>query len=335
MTQFDSPRINAREAKVPATDQAFLDMAVRDITTIVNTAATSLSAQLSANGYTKIRSLALSDNPDLKEAERRTLIDTAASAETATLLPQAKADLARVVNYTRASTMGLDPTRVKTLVERELERQLKAAVAQKMTESHQEVVKLRADFKTTLKNEANKLAREIAEDVAVGVTAHDSRELKSLLQTRKINMPRHQREKLIDKSADIKMKDVLLRAATELESRVPLAQAVALGLDQTEEKEASEAALKAAIRCQIKEKLSESYDLLCDESRARAQVRADRWGWAKVLAPAAVLVATGATIALLEGTTVNSLGPAGAALTALTFLFCESKQRTSVDNHLG
>jgi hypothetical protein len=231
--------------------------------------------------------------------------------------------------------MGLDPTRVQTLVEKELERQLKAAVAEKMTASHQELVKLRTDFKTTLKNEVIKLAKEIADHVAVEVTSHHSRELKSLLQTRNINMPRRQRESLIDKSADVKTKDVLVTAASVLESRVPLAQAVALGLDRTEEKEASEAALKAAIRCQIRTKLSESYDQLCDESRARAQIRADRWGWAKILTPAAVFVATGAAIALLEGATVNSWGPAGAVVTALTFLFCESKQRTSVDNHLG
>jgi len=327
-------RINAHEARAASPDQAFLDKAVEDIARIASTLTASLSPRLSANGYEMIRTIVKLDDPKVKEDDRKALIEAAAPGEAATLLAQGRVELAKVVNYTQASTLGLDAARVRTLLDQELERELKTAVAGKMTESHQEVVRLRTNYTSTLKAEGNKIARDVAHQVAVDVTKDDSRELRSLLKTRKTHMPPAERERLIDQSAETKTIKALPLAVRELETRVPSSQATVAGLDPVKEREAFEAALKAAIKAQIKDKLTAGYDQLCEESREHADARADFWGRAKLIAPAVLLVATGATILAIGGTSHIFWGPVGAVAMAAAFGFCRWRQGSARANHL-
>jgi hypothetical protein len=327
-------KINANEAKAASPDQAFLDKAVDDIATIARTLTTSLSQQLSANGYDKIRTIVKLDNPKVKDDDRKAFIEAAAPAEAAALLSQARAELGRVVNYTQASALGLDSARVSVLLDQELKRELEAAVAGSMTQSHQEVVRLRSNYTSTLKAEVNKIARDVAYQVAVDVTKDDNRELRSLLKTRKTHMPQAERERLIDQSAETKAIKALPAAVRELETRVPSSQTTAAGLDPIKEREAFEAALKTAIKAQIKDKLTAGYDQLCDESREHAEARADFWGRAKLIAPAALLVATGATILAIGGTSHIFWGPVGAVAMAAAFGFCRWRQGSARANHL-
>jgi hypothetical protein len=114
-----------------------------------------------------------------------------------------------------------------------------------------------------------------------------------------------------------------------------MSHAVALGLDPTAERKSIEAALQSTLKTAIKNKLNEGYDRLCDESRARAETRATAWGWAKLLAPAALLAATGATVAIIGGTSLVFWGPVGGVAMVAAYGVCRFFQNRAEDNHLN
>jgi hypothetical protein len=327
-------RINAANARVVPPDQQYLDNAAEQLETIVDRVVTPLTARLSASGYLEIRTISGLDDPTVKEADRKGRISTAAGTEVTTLLASARAGLATTVDLTKASALGLDPARVKVLLDQLLVERLKAAVEGKMTESLQDLVKKRNDFRTDRGTEAKKVASDMADRIGNELDKNNKQELRTLLKTRKTGISTSERGALITRSAAAKAADGLGASLSELDTRVPWARATALGLDVTTERKDAETELTRYLERSIANKLTEGYRQLCTESQKQGEDRATAWGWAKWISPFAVAAATYATIAVIGGTSAVFWVPVGTVVGIASIGFCLWRQSANQNGHL-
>jgi hypothetical protein len=327
-------RINAANARVVPPDQQYLDKAAEQLENIVDRVVTPLTARLSASGYLEIRTISGLDDPTVKEADRKGRISTAAGTEVTTLLASARAGLATTVDLTQASALGLDPARVKDLLDQLLVERLKGVVEGKMTESLQDLVKRRSAFRTDCDTEAKKVASDKAAAISSDLEKNDKQELRTLLRTRKTGLSSFDRNALITASAEAKANSALAAAMSELDMRVPSAQASALGLDVTAERKTNQDNLQKYLERSIANKLTEGYRQLCTESQKQGEDRATAWGWAKWISPFAVAAATYATIAVIGGTSAVFWVPVGTVVGIASIGFCLWRQSANQNGHL-
>lgn len=327
-------RINAALAKAVPADQEYLDKAAERLETIVERAVAPLTSGLSSGGYTKIRTISGVDDATIKEKDRKSRISTAAETEATTLLPAARAALAAVVDLTKAPALGLDPARVQSLLDQLLVEQMKVAVEGKMTESLQELVKKRDEFRTDRITEAKKVAKDIADKVAIDLSKDDQRELRTLLNTRKKNLSTQERAHLVELGVTAKKEGSIGEAMALLETRIPSARATALGLDLGKEKEQAERDLKTPLESAIRNKFRDGYTQLCQDSKKQAEATATLWGRAKWLSPVLLGAATWATIAVIGGTSAVFWVPVGIVAATASFTICRFGQNISKNNHL-
>ena len=327
-------RINPSDMQAATPQQVFLDEAVESIKRVVGGLTASLPSDLSASGYQKLRDVVKLDDGTVKEEGRKGLISAAATSEAGTLNTQAQADLALTVDIGRAASLGLDPKRVTDTLNNMLKDELKTTIEEKFTNSHQELVRLRNNFRTSLRTEVTKVANEIADQTALDLDKNDRQELRKLLKTQTINLLPNRRDELRQNAVGDKTQSALPAAMRELDKRVSLATATDLGLDHAKEREHVETTLKNNMKFTIGKKITESYNELCEESRQHAEAKSALWGWAKLLAPAAIGVATWATIAVIGGTSAIFWAPVGVVVAATSFAICLWRQKATQHNHL-